>query len=83
MQVAMYAEAIAELNKVISTDRESALAHYNLACVYARSGDATLAVRYLNQAIEREPQARVWARTDADFTSVRTMPAFQKLLEAS
>ena len=83
MQLAMYADAIAELNKAISTDSESGLAHYNLACVYARSGDATLAARYLNQAIEREPQARVWARTDADFTSVRTMPAFQKLLGAS
>jgi Tfp pilus assembly protein PilF len=83
LQLAMYAEAIAELNKVISTDSESGLAHYNLACVYARSGDATLAVRYLNHAIEREPQARVWARTDADFTSVRTLPAFQKLLGAS
>ena len=83
MQLAMYAEAIAELNKVISTDSESGLAHYNLACVYARSGDATLAARYLNQAIEREPQARVWAHTDADFASVRTMPAFQKLLGAS
>ena len=83
MQLAMYTEAITELNKVISTDSESGLAHYNLACVYARSGDATLAVRYLNQAIEREPQARVWARTDADFTSVRTRSAFQKLLGAS
>jgi Tfp pilus assembly protein PilF len=83
MQLAMYAEAIAELNKVISTDSESGLAHYNLACVYARSGDATLAAQYLNQAIEREPQARIWARTDADFTSVRTVPAFQKLLGAS
>jgi tetratricopeptide (TPR) repeat protein len=83
MQLAMYAEAIAELNKVISTDSESGLAHYNLACVYARSGDATLAAQYLNQAIEREPQARIWARTDADFTSVRTVPVFQKLLGAS
>jgi tetratricopeptide (TPR) repeat protein len=83
MQLAMYAEAIAELNKVISTDSESGLAHYNLACVYARSGDATLAARYLNHAIEHEPQARVWARTDADFASVRTLPAFQKLLGAS
>jgi len=83
MQLAMYAEAIAELNQVISTDSESGLAHYNLACVYARSGDATRAAQYLNQAIEREPQARVWARTDADFTSVRTLPVFQKLLGAS
>jgi tetratricopeptide (TPR) repeat protein len=83
MQLAMYAEAIAELNQVISTDSASGLAHYNLACVYARTGDATLAAQYLNQAIEREPQARVWAHTDADFTSVRTTPALQKLLGAS
>jgi hypothetical protein len=68
---------------VISTDRESGLAYYNLACVYARIGDEALAARHLNQAIEREPQARLWARTDADFTPVRTTPAFQKLLGAS
>ena len=83
MQLAMYSEAIDELNKVISVDSESGLAYYNLACVYARKGDETLAAQYLNQAIEREPQARVWARTDADFTPVRATPAFQKLLGAS
>lgn len=83
MQLAMHDEAIAELRQVISVNRESSLAYYNLACVYARTGDETLAAQYLNQAIKREPQARTWARTDTDFTPVRSTPEFQKLLGAS
>jgi hypothetical protein len=51
-----------------------------LACVYARSGNSTMAAQYLQQAIALEPQARTWAQTDTDFARVRTAPEVQQLL---
>ena len=83
MQLAMHDEAIAELRTAIDLDDTSGLGYYNLACAYARTGAKIQAVNYLQQAIERVPQARDWARTDTDFNSVRSTPAFQKLLGAS
>ncbi len=83
MQLAMHGRAIEELHQAITTDHTSSLAYYNLACVYARTGETIRAVHYLQEAIEREPQARIWARTDSDFSSVRSAPEFQKLLGAS
>src|SRR5690606_41793198 len=83
MQLAMHDEAIAELRKAIDTDNTSGLAYYNLACAYARTGAKIRAVEYLQQAIARVLQARDWARTDRDFASVRSAPAFQNLLGAS
>ena len=83
MRLARHAEAIAQLRQAISLDSDSGLAYYNLACVYARTGDESQAAKYLSQAIERDPAARTWAQTDADFTPVRTTPALQKLLGAS
>ena len=80
MQLAMDTRAIDELQKALRADSSYSLAHYNLACVYARSGNSPMAAQYLQQAIELEPQARTWARTDADFARVRTAPEVQQLL---
>lgn len=81
IQLAMYDKAIEELQRALRSDGNSSLAYYNLACVYARTGDSATAVQYLQQAIALEPQARDWARTDADFTRVRNTPEVQQLLE--
>jgi Tfp pilus assembly protein PilF len=80
MQLAMHDQAITALRKALQVDNTSGLAYYNLACVYARMGESTTATHYLQQALEFEPQARIWAQTDADFTRVRTTPEFQQLL---
>jgi hypothetical protein len=68
------------LHKAIQADSGYGLAYYNLACVYARAGDSTLAAQYLEQAMTLEPQARLWAQTDDDFTPVRATPVVQRLL---
>jgi tetratricopeptide (TPR) repeat protein len=83
MQLDMSAQAIAELQKAISVDRDSGLTYYNMACVYARTGETDEAIRYLKMAIDREPEARDWAKTDTDFTAVRPTAGFQKLLGTS
>ena len=80
MKLAMDTRAIEELQRALRTDSSYSLTYYNLACVYARGGDSTIAAQYLQQAIALEPQARTWARTDADFTPVRMAPAVQQLL---
>ncbi|WP_089721216.1 tetratricopeptide repeat protein [Candidatus Entotheonella palauensis] len=83
MQLDMSDQAILELNKAILVDGESGLTYYNMACVYARTQEPEKAIHYLEQAIAREPEARQWAKTDTDFTDVRSMSAFQKLLGTS
>ena len=54
-----------------------------MACVYAQTQKPDQAIRYLEMAIDREPEARDWAKTDTDFTEVRSIAAFQKLLGTS
>jgi tetratricopeptide (TPR) repeat protein len=83
MQLDMSVKAIAELTKAILADSEAGLAYYNMACVYARTSEPEKAIRYLEMAIVREPEARHWAKTDTDFTAVRSTSAFQKLLGTS
>ena len=83
MQLSQHERAIEELQKVLQDDGEASLAYYNLACVYARTGDSAQALHYLQRAMEIEPQARLWAQTDADFNRVRNEPAFQQLLGSS
>ncbi|MGE3536530.1 MAG: tetratricopeptide repeat protein [Candidatus Tectimicrobiota bacterium] len=81
MQLAMYEQAIEELQRALRSADGASLAYYNLACVYARKGDSVTAAEYLRQAILLEPQARTWARTDADFARVRDTLVVQQLLE--
>ena len=80
MQLAMDTRAFEELQKALHADSSYSLTYYNLACVYARSGNSPLAAQYLQQAIALEPQARTWAQTDTDFARVRTAPEAQQLL---
>lgn len=83
LRLARLDRAREELHKVVQTDDSYGLAYYNLACVYARGGDGTAAARYLQRAMQLEPEARSWALTDDDFTSVRTAPELQRLLGPS
>jgi tetratricopeptide (TPR) repeat protein len=80
MRLAMDDRALVELQKALQADSAYGLAYYNLACVYARADNSETAAQYLQQAIALEPQARLWAQTDDDFTRVRTAPAMHKLL---
>jgi tetratricopeptide (TPR) repeat protein len=49
---------------------------YNLACYEALDGRAEDAIGHLRRAIELDPRAAAWAREDADFDPVRTLPKF-------
>jgi tetratricopeptide (TPR) repeat protein len=80
MQLAMDERAIEELQQALRADSSYSLTYYNLACVYARAGNSQAAVQYLQQAMALEPQARLWAQTDADFAPVRDAPEVRQLL---
>lgn len=61
-------------------DASHELAAYNLACVYAKQGDAAHTEPALALAIRRGGDAvKKRARNDADFVSVKTAPWFEKL----
>ena len=81
MQLAMDDRAIAAFEDALRRDGAYGLAYYNLACVHARAGRAAEAAGYLRRAVEIEPGARDWARTDGDFDTVRESPQFRRQLE--
>jgi Flp pilus assembly protein TadD len=81
LRLAMDEQAREELHKALAADDAYGLAYYNLACVYARAGDSAAAAKHLQRAIALEPQARLWAQTDDDFTRVRTTAVLRQLLE--
>ena len=81
MQLAMDDRAMAAFEEVLRLDGAYGLAYYNLACVHARAGRVAEAVDHLRRAVEIEPRAREWARTDGDFDSIRESPPFRRQLE--
>ena len=80
MQLTMDDLATATFQEALRLDSSYSLAYYNLACVQARAGNVQRAAAYLQQAVAIEPEARAWARTDADFAEVRNTPEFRRLL---
>jgi tetratricopeptide (TPR) repeat protein len=75
-QMGHHAEALAQYQRALKTNPRFDPALYNLACLYAVQDDATTALRYLKQAIQRHAAWREHACTDSDFESLRTDPRF-------
>ncbi|HLZ22696.1 MAG TPA: ClbS/DfsB family four-helix bundle protein [Ktedonobacterales bacterium] len=61
-------------------DAVRGMAIYNLACVYATTGQPQQALAALPEGLRLHPRLVVDARTDPDFTSLRDLPAFQALV---
>jgi uncharacterized Ntn-hydrolase superfamily protein len=76
-----HSEAIAEQRKALAINPRSEPAMYALAQRYAQAGDATHALEYLGLAIRRQPrQWKPQAAQDPLFASLKTSPAFQRLV---
>lgn len=74
-------EAAEHLTQVLTEDPAHGTAHYMLAIVHARKGDAAQALSHLARAVELDPDHRALARREADFDGLRQDPAFQALVE--
>lgn len=66
--------------EAMSDDELAAASAYNCACLYAETGDAKAALKYLGNAIKLVPKKRDEARKDSSFEGIRNQPEFQKLV---
>lgn len=65
----------------IAAEPREHLAHYNLACAYALSGDSPNALAHLATAIDTGFSDPAHMAQDPDLESLRELPGFQTLLE--
>lgn len=75
--------AIQALEEALEADVAYAIIHYNLACYWSLASNVKLAVLYLSQAFELEPEYREMVAKEADFDPIRHHPHFQNLTSVS
>ena len=74
-------ESLTSVDRALSINGNNGSAHYIRASVLARLGRKRDAMAALQKSIELEEEALAWIVDDDDFKSLRSVPAFQKLLE--
>jgi putative intracellular protease/amidase len=72
--------AIPALEKATAVAESRAHAHYNLACAWARKGNAARALDHLRQAAEAGMPGLDYARHDPDLAPIRADPRFEQIL---
>ncbi|MGH9941119.1 MAG: TPR end-of-group domain-containing protein [Pyrinomonadaceae bacterium] len=92
---ALYDRGVIELNRgdyvaaqemferALKREPNAAHIHYGLAATRARLGAIELALQALEKALELQPSLRVRAQHDLDFTSLRSLPDFERVLFSS
>ncbi len=73
--------AIEAMETAIQIDGESAIAHYNLACYFALVRQVKMAVLYLSNAFDLNPDYREYVQAEADFDAIREDPDFVASLD--
>jgi tetratricopeptide (TPR) repeat protein len=63
-----------------SRPEQRAISRYNLACVYARLGNAEEALPLLRETFSARPSLKEWAAKDHDLDSIRDDPGLKELL---
>lgn len=74
--------AIDALEHALLADDQVAIVHYNLACYWALSENAGLAVSHLSLAFELDPGYRERVSSETDFDPIRADPQFRALLSS-
>jgi tetratricopeptide (TPR) repeat protein len=72
--------AVDTLQRAFDANPQDALAHYNMACYRAVQHRQEEAIELLKNALHLNPKLKVLAKAETDFTGLRDLPAFQKLL---
>jgi Flp pilus assembly protein TadD len=75
-----FSEAISALNKVIAMHPANHNVYYNLASVYAKTGDARLACLYLKEAMQKGFSDIELLKGDGRFERVKNSPDFAACL---
>lgn len=71
--------AIQALEEALSLESSEAIIHYNLACYWSLAGNRKLALAYLAQALEIDPNYRDLIAAEPDFDPIRSDPDFRAL----
>ncbi|HUE70030.1 MAG TPA: hypothetical protein VMP01_04005 [Pirellulaceae bacterium] len=71
--------AIEAIESALEIDPALAILHYNLACYWSLAGNAKVAISYLIQALDLEPNYRDMLQDESDFDPIRRHPHFQAL----
>jgi len=75
--------AIAHLNRILADEPSNDQALYLLAVAHAERGEPGVALPYLEQAIEANPENRALARVDPDLDALRREKAMGALIDPS
>jgi tetratricopeptide (TPR) repeat protein len=73
-------EALKAIDHALTLSENSSSAHYIRASVLARLGRKREAMTALEKSVELSDEMLLWIPEDEDFKSLRTLPAFKKLL---
>jgi tetratricopeptide (TPR) repeat protein len=79
-QVGRYAEALEVDLRLVRLRPQDAVAHYNLACTYARLNKTDSAIRALRRAIELGYRDYRYIKQDRDLDSIRDDPRYRELM---
>lgn len=82
-KLGQYQEAIPKYEQAIELNPSNASAYYNLACNYPLLNNAKESAKYLQLAIEKQPNIKDYltmAKTDSDFNAIRHSLEFQKVI---
>ena len=69
--------AVEAMHQALAIDRDSGIAHYNLACYLALLKETEMALIHLARAIEIDPVYRELALAESDFDPIRDDPGFK------
>ncbi len=72
--------AIQALEEAMEIAPDQGILHYNLACYWALAKNGRMAVKYLHQSFEIDPNYRDRVAEEADFDPVRHHAVFQSLI---
>lgn len=74
-------EAIELFVKAVAAKGDYVDPYYNLACLYSQLGNMEASLHYLQRAVKIDRNVREWAKKDADFKKMHSLPAFKKITE--
>ena len=63
-------------------EKWQAVPRYNLACIYALTGDPEKSFQELEISLKLNPEFKEWSQQDPDLETIRTDPSFQTMIDS-